>query len=67
MATINLRLEPFQVPTHVTVLLPAVKRQDGMNPSPQIPLKELSDEALEALIEEFAANVMAVARPAEKA
>lgn len=63
MATIKLQLEPFPVPKHVALVLPAGKRQDGMTPRPTLPLSELPDEALEALIEEFATNVMATARP----
>ena len=63
MATINLKLQPFLVPTHVTVELPASKRQDGIKPAPTLALSELPDEVLEALINEFVEAVMATARP----
>lgn len=63
MATINLQLQPFPVPTHVNIVMPASKRQDGMKPAPTLALSELSDEALEALINEFAEAVMKAARP----
>lgn len=63
MASINLKLRPFEVPTHVTIEMPAGKRQDGVKPLPALALSDLSDEALQALIEEFAENVMKAARP----
>lgn len=63
MASVTLQLQPFPVPTHVTVVLPVGKKQDGVQTLPQLLLKDLSDEALEALITEFAENVMKVARP----
>ena len=63
MASISLELQPFAVPTHVTVVMPAGKRQDGVKPAPTLALSDLSDEVLAALIEEFAANVMKAARP----
>lgn len=64
MASVTLQLQPFPVPTHVTVVLPPTKRgPEGIQQPPQLLLKDLSDEALEALITEFAENVMKVARP----
>ena len=63
MASVTLQLQPFPVPTHATIILPAGKRQDGLQPPPQLLLKDLSDDALAALIEEFATNVMKAARP----
>ena len=57
MANIKLELQPFQVPTHVTVIMPAGSRQGGMIMAPTIALEDLSDEALEALIDEFATSV----------
>lgn len=64
MATVNLQLQPFPVPESVTVVRPArAKRQDSIQPAPVILLRDLSDEALEALITEFAENVMKAARP----
>jgi hypothetical protein len=63
MATINLQLQPFPVPTHVTISMPAGRKQDGIKPLPTLALTDLSDEVLSALIEEFATNVMKAARP----
>lgn len=61
MASINLELIPFAVPHMVTVKMPPGKREDGIQAAPTIALSQLSDEALTALIEEFAATVMKVA------
>lgn len=63
MVTVTLKLEPFPVPTHVTVQMPAGKRQEGMKQPPLLALSDLSDETLAALIEEFTENVMREARP----
>lgn len=63
MAVIKLQLEPFPVPTHVTLRLPAGRRQDGMKQAPTLELSDLSDETLEALINEFVESVMKAARP----
>lgn len=63
MATIKLQLQPFPVPTHVAIMLPTGKKQDGAKPLPTLALSELSDEALEGLINEFAEAVMKAARP----
>ncbi len=62
MVAVTLKLQPLVVPTHVTLLLPE-GRQDIMQAAPQIHLKDLPDDVLAALIEEFAANVMKIARP----
>lgn len=63
MATFNLEIVPFSVPDRVTLKMPAGKRQDGIRPPVEVMLPDLSDEQLAALIEEFAAYVMAAARP----
>lgn len=62
MATINLKLAPFQVPTHVGVLLPKDSGSEEVEIA-QVLISDLSDEALEALISEFAEAVMKSARP----
>lgn len=62
MATINLKLAPFSVPTHVGLLLPKDSTGDEVEIA-QVPLSDLSDEVLESLINEFAEAVMQVARP----
>jgi hypothetical protein len=53
MATINLTLKPFPVPTEVTIDMPAGKREDGAKPLPTLKLADLSEDALAALCEEF--------------
>jgi len=63
MASIKIEIQPFPVPSHVTLVMPVGKRQDGMKQAPTLALSELTDDALEVLIEEFATNVMAAARP----
>lgn len=67
MATIKLELSPFPVPTSVAIVMPRHKKEGAhtrtADLTPVIALSDLSDEALEALIEEFATNVMASARP----
>ena len=64
MASVTLQLQPFPVPTHATVILPPTRRgPEGVQQPPQLLLKDLSDDALAALIEEFATNVMKAARP----
>ncbi len=61
MATFSLPIVPFPVPTHVTLQMPPGKRQDGMQKPITIPLADLPNEALQALIEEFAVAVMEAA------
>lgn len=63
MATLPLKVRPFDVPTHVTVELPPGRRQDGVQPLPKISLDNLPDDVLAALIEEFTEAVMKAARP----
>lgn len=64
MAEFKLPIVPFPVPSEVTLQLPAGKREDGLRPPVTIPLEQLDDHTLAALIEEFAVAVMAKARPA---
>jgi hypothetical protein len=60
MATVSLELTPFEVPTYVTVKMPPGKRQGLLaEPLPTLALNELDVEVLAALIDEFAAAVMA--------
>ncbi len=58
MATINMKLKPFQTPNFVSLDLPPRPRQAGFNAEPPtLPLKELDAEALSALCEDFRAEV----------
>lgn len=61
MATLPLKVRPFDVPTHVTIELPP--GQAGAQPLPKISLDSLPDDVLAALIEEFTEAVMKAARP----
>jgi hypothetical protein len=61
MPTINLKLKPFEVPTHVTIAMPPGRKQDGMKPLPTLALEDLDEETLNSLIEEFAQAVMTAA------
>ena len=61
MADFSIPINAFDVPTHVTLRLPAGNREDGMRPPVTIPLSQLPDETLAQLIEEFAASVMIAA------
>lgn len=63
MANLPLKVRPFDVPTHVTLELPAGRRQDGVQALPKIALESLPDDVLEQLITEFAEAVMKAARP----
>ncbi len=63
MATLPLQVKPFAVPEFVVLDMPPVRKQEGPVGLPRIYLQDLPDEVLAALIEEFAANVMAAARP----
>jgi len=62
MANLPLKIRPFEVPTHVTLELPAGRRQDGAQALPKISLESLPDDVLEQLITEFAEAVMKAAR-----
>ena len=63
MATLPLKIKPFEVPECVVLDMPAGRKQDGPIGLPKIYLKDLPDDVLSALIEEFAENVMKAARP----
>jgi hypothetical protein len=63
MATFQLPIVPFDVPTHVTLRLPPGKREDGMRGPVVIALKDLPEETLAALIDEFVNAVLEAARP----
>lgn len=63
MATLPLKVKPFEVPEFVMLDMPAGRKQDGPISLPKIYLKDLPDDVLSALIEEFAENVMKAARP----
>jgi hypothetical protein len=63
MATFQLPIVPFDVPTHVTLQLPPGKREDGMRGPVVISLRDLSEETLMALLDEFNNAVLEAARP----
>lgn len=65
MAQITVQLNPFPVPTHVTLKSEPGLRQDGFigfkQPS-SIPLSDLDLQTLEALCAEFRESVLLAAR-----
>lgn len=61
MATIQVELNPFPIPSGVTIKQKPGLRQNGFFQSPEMKLSELSIEALEALCSEFRSNVMKAA------
>ena len=62
MATLQFELKPFDVPKTVTVVMPTTgKREDGIQALPTIPINQVDEETLNALIEEFALAVMTAA------
>ena len=63
MATLPLKVKPFEVPQYVYLDMPPGRKQDGIIGLPKIYLQELPNEVLEELIKEFTAAVMKAARP----
>ena len=61
MATINLELQPFAVPTDVTIKMPPGKREDGMKTAPSMKLTDIPEDVLAVLCEEFTTAVFAAA------
>lgn len=56
-ALINYSLKPWQTPNFATVELPPRPKQEGIVALPSVPLNELSDEALDILVEQWRAEV----------
>ncbi len=63
MATLPLKIKPFDVPEYVLLDMPPGRKQDGLQGLPKVRLEDLPDDVLEALITEFAEAVMKAARP----
>jgi hypothetical protein len=61
MVSINLVLQPFPVPTDVTIQMPPGKREDGMKAAPTLKLSDLNEETLAALCDQFTNAVFAAA------
>lgn len=62
MATMSLKVKPFDVPTEVTLDLPGTgRREDGMQALPKLKLNQVDAATLEAMIGEWAEAVMAAA------
>jgi hypothetical protein len=53
VASIQVELNPFPVPTGVTVKMKPGRREDGFRPAPELKLTELSPVDLDAMCEEF--------------
>lgn len=61
MASVSVELCPFEVPTKVTIQRKPGLRQDGFQPPQTMPLSDLGFATLDALCNEFRANVFAAA------
>lgn len=57
--TIKVKLQPFRVPSYVTHEASPGLRQDGFTEAAKTPLKDLDEETLAALCEEFTESVFA--------
>lgn len=57
MATIQTKLKPFSTPNFVSIELPPRPRECGMIELPSIALKDLDEDTLSQLCEEFRQNV----------
>jgi len=55
---IKFKLKPFSVPSFVIPEMPLGKKQDGFKPIDGIPLRDLSEECLEIMCENFRKEVM---------
>lgn len=67
-ATIEVKIQPFQVPDFVLAETEAKLKQEGMVETPKYALSELSADTLEELCEEFKKSVFEKAgkgRPAQ--
>lgn len=61
MASIQVELNPFVIPTGVTVKQKPGLRQDGFRPAQELRLTELSPVVLDAMCEEFRTAVFEAA------
>lgn len=61
MPTIQLELNPFQVPSRVTVKMKPGSREDGFRPPVELKLTELSPVDLDVMCEEFRTAVFKAA------
>lgn len=59
MAFIQFEINPFPIPTGVTVKLPPGRRQDGIRPMPETLLHQLDKATVEQLCDDFKASVLA--------
>jgi hypothetical protein len=57
MACIQIKLKPFSVPNFVLQEVSAGVRQDGFTESPKYSIKDLPDDVLNKLCDEFRDNV----------
>ena len=55
--SIKVKLRPFTVPNYVIHETPPERRQNGFLEAPKTALKDLDDQTLSALCEEFAESV----------
>lgn len=58
MAKIEQELHPFQTPNFVRLVVPPRPRQDGLQESASIPLREVPENVLLQMCEDFKAEVL---------
>ena len=62
MATMSLKVKPFDVPTEVTLDLPGTgRREDGMQVLPKLKLNQVDAATLSSMIDEWAEAVLTAA------
>lgn len=59
MATLEVQLQPFELPTGVRVKVAPGLKQDGIRANPEIRIRDLPIGTLEALINEFKLSLLA--------
>lgn len=55
--TIEIELQPFQVPDHALAVSTVGRRQDGMQPVAKYPLSDLDPRTLERMCDVFKAEI----------
>lgn len=58
MATIELKLKPFGTPNFVIIEQTPSGRQDGLKEAPSIPLRDVPENVLLQMCEDFKAEVL---------
>lgn len=65
MATIEQKLKPFGTPNFVIIEQPPGRRQDGFKEAPSIPLRDVPEQVLLQMCEDFKQEVLRKHRSAD--